>query len=98
MIKARQVEDAELRQAFDDRYKNPKQFNQTLGQLRRSIVSKARKDQAFADGANATADREAVAAYMRGASTGKIPEASRPNYGSMSDAEFAAEKKRLGLE
>jgi hypothetical protein len=40
--------------------------------------------------ANATADREAVAAAVRGTST-KAPEEKPPNYGDMNDAEFRRE-------
>jgi len=46
----------------------------------------------------ATEDRAAVVAALRWASTDKAPEAPPVRYGDLTDKEFAAEKKRLGLE
>jgi hypothetical protein len=60
-------------------------------------MSKAREDRAFAEGASVMDDREAVAAYLKGASSSVSPPDPKPNYGAMSDAEFAKEKARLGL-
>ena len=68
-ILARQAIDAELRQAFDDRNKSAehtKQFNRLISTLEKSLVSKALQDRAFAEGANVSADREAVAPLYAG--------------------------------
>ena len=101
ILKARALEDAELVRAFDDRNKSPQhqqQFNRLINKITAGIVSKARQDQEFAEGAAVQADRDLIASVMRGASSGKpIPEAPK-NYGAMTDAEYSAEKKRIGLD
>jgi hypothetical protein len=51
--------------------------------------------QSFPD-KDATEDRMAVSAAVRGTST-TAPAETPPNYGAMTDAEFEAEKKRIGL-
>lgn len=45
---------------------------------------------------NATADREAVAASVRGSST-KAPEGKAPDYGNLSDNEFRKEAAKFGI-
>ena len=100
LILARLAKDAELRQAFVDRNKSAqhaKQFGKLVKQNTASAISKVREDQAFAEGAQVTADREAVAQYLRGASTNVSPPERPKDYGAMTDAEWAKEKSRLGI-
>ena len=96
-ILARQAVDDQLRQAFDDRHKHPSQFNRLMRALTKSIVAQAREDQAYAEAADVTADRAAVAWALKGASANKMPEEPKPNYGAMTEREWDAEKKRLGF-
>jgi hypothetical protein len=43
-------------------------------------MSKAREDRAFAEGASVMDDREAVAAYLKGASSSVSPPDPKPNF------------------
>ena len=96
-LKARALEDRELVAAFDNRAQNPRQFNQVIAKFERGLISKAREDHAFAEGASVKADKDLVAAALRGASTGKMPEEPKPNLGSMNDAEYSKYKASIGL-
>jgi hypothetical protein len=97
-IKARVLDDTDLVKAFDERAQNPEKFIKAVSRIRNDIVSRARRNREFAEGANVAADRELIAATLRGASSSVTPPEPKPNYGSMTDAEFAAEKKRIGLD
>jgi hypothetical protein len=86
----------QLRDAFDKRYASPenqRRAEKLIKQSMQNLVTSARRE----PDPDATADRNAVAAAVRGASTNKIQERPAPRYGDMTDGDFAAEKKRLGL-
>lgn len=69
---------------------NPADRNKLLNYARSKLdASRAQKAKKAVDPV-ATADREAVAAAVRGTST-KAPEAPAPNYGAMSDRDLDAE-------
>jgi len=89
-----EAHDPAVVQAFDNRGQDPKTFARTMRKLQDKIVAAAK---AMPD-REVTADKMAVAAAMRGASTNRMPEAPKPNYGKMTDAEFSKAKQDLGLE
>lgn len=89
-IDSRAEEDPRLAQAWVNRHANPKQFEKVVGTLGREFSKKYGK---LPDRA-ATEDRDAVTAAVRGAST-KAPEGQAPNFSSLTDQQFAAEKDRL---
>jgi hypothetical protein len=87
--------DPQLRDAFDHRYDSPqhlKRANHLVDKARQRMISAARSQ----PDPEATANRYAVAAAVRGAS-GIAPPEKPPRYGDMSEAEFAREKKKFGL-
>jgi len=92
LLDGRAKRDPALREAFANRASNPR------GWARIEKALNAEYSQRFQSrvDANATADREAVSAAVRGTST-KVPEQRAPNYGAMTDAEFAKEKAKYGL-
>jgi hypothetical protein len=89
-INARADEDPRLAKAWVDRHANPKAFNRVVEQIGREFRQKLSK----LPDKQATEDREAVTAAVRGASTPASP-ASSPDFGRMSDAEFLKEKDRM---
>jgi hypothetical protein len=91
-IDAEARKDPRLATAWVNRDSNPKQFQKVVEQLGRNFSKKYGK----LPDANATEDRAAVTAAVRGAST-KAPEGKAPDYSRMSDAELRAEKEKLGM-
>lgn len=91
-IDGRATKDTRLADAWINRMRNPQQFAKVVEALGRDFAKKYGK----LPDKNATEDREAVTAAVRGAST-KAPEGKAPDYSKMTDAEFAAEKERLGM-
>lgn len=89
-IDARAADDPRLSRAWVERYDNPQRFQQVKAALGKEF---ARKYGRLPD-RQATEDREAVTAAVRGAST-KAPEGKAPDYAAMSPADFQAEKDRL---
>jgi hypothetical protein len=89
-INARADEDSRLAKAWVERNANPKAFNRVVEQLGREFRQKLSK----LPDRQATEDREAVTAAVRGAST-RAPESQAPNYSKMSDHELQAEKDKL---
>jgi hypothetical protein len=89
-INARADDDPRLAQAWVNRHSHPKQFEKVVAQLGRDFQKKFSK----LPDKQATEDREAVTAAVRGAST-KTPESKAPDYSKMSDADLAKEKERL---
>lgn len=87
-IDSQATRDARLAQAWANRHADPKKFGQVVTELgkRFSKYGKLPDKQA-------TEDREAVTAAVRGAST-RAPEGKAPNYAGMTNADFAAEKDR----
>lgn len=81
--------DPRLSQAWANRHNNPKQFQKVVGSLAKSFEKR------FGSLPNkeATEDREAVAAAVRGAST-KSPEGRAPDYGNLSNDDFAAQVEK----
>lgn len=76
--------DPRLAQAWLERHQNPDKFARVLDGLGRKLADRF----ARAPDAAATADRDAVTAAVRGAST-KAPEGKAPDYSRLSDREFA---------
>lgn len=87
-IDSQATKDPRLAQAWANRNADPKKFGQVVTELgkRFSKYGKLPDKQA-------TEDREAVTAAVRGAST-RAPEGKAPNYAGMTNADFAAEKDR----
>ena len=89
---AASTQDPELRAAFDNRGSNPHLYGRLLKKANERIFESARS----MPDPQATADRAAVVFAVR--NSGKVlPAAPPPRYGDLSDAEFAAEKKKLGF-
>jgi ElaB/YqjD/DUF883 family membrane-anchored ribosome-binding protein len=84
-----------LTTAFDNRYQSKEHLRAANRQVKKSFDKLLKAAKAAPD-PQATEDRWAVAAAVRGTST-KIPERGPVKYGDLNDAEFAAEKKKLGL-
>ena len=82
-------DDPRLLQAFGNRHANPKQFQKVVETLGRSFNKRYSK----LPDRQATEDREAVTAAVRGAST-KAPEGKAPDYSGMNNAEFREAHKR----
>lgn len=78
--------DPRLQRAWSERHANPKQFARVTSELGKNFSKR------FSSLPNkeATEDREAVTAAVRGASN-KAPEGKPPEYGNLSDSEFAQE-------
>lgn len=81
--------DPRLAKAWTDRNANPKQFQKVVDQLGRTFAKKYGK----LPDAQATEDRAAVAAAVRGAST-QAPEGKAPDYKGKSDAEFREDVRK----
>jgi hypothetical protein len=91
-INHRAKSDQRLMNAWLNRDKNPQAWDRVVDGLGREFGKKFSKpiDE------RATADREAVTAFVRGAST-KAPEGKAPDFSGMSNAEFReAHKKEYG--
>lgn len=89
---AKAKRDPRLQNAWSNRDKNPQAWDRVVDGLSRDFAKKftPRIDE------RATADREAVAAAVRGAST-RAPEGKAPDFAGMSNVEFReAHKKEYG--
>jgi hypothetical protein len=84
--------DPAIARAWDARGENPAAFAKVMRKLQDGIVAQARS---FPD-PEATANRAAVAAAVRGTSTKNYKEPT-PKYSEMDDATFAKEKAKFGL-
>lgn len=84
--------DPRLANAWVNRNNNAQQFARVKAALGKEFAKRYGK----LPDRQATEDREAVTAAVRGAST-KAPEGKAPDYSKMTDAEFASEKAKLGL-
>lgn len=82
--------DPRLANAWVNRNADPKKF----GQVKAALGKEFAKRYGRIPDKQATEDREAVTAAVRGSST-KAPEGKAPDYSKMTDAEFAAEKARM---
>lgn len=92
-IDAQARQDPRLKTAWVNRHASPKQFERVVQGLARNF---AKKFSRLPD-RNATEDRAAVTAAVRGAST-KAPEGKAPDFKEMSDAEFnESVKKEYGF-
>lgn len=92
LIDGRAKRDTRLQNAWNNRASNPKAWSGIQKALSAEIAKKFSK----LPDPDATEDRAAVTAAVRGASH-KAPAEQAPNYGAMTDAEFQKEKARLGF-
>lgn len=92
LIDGRAKRDTRLQNAWNNRANNPKAWSGVQKALSAEIAKKFSK----LPDPDATEDRAAVTAAVRGASQA-APREAAPNYGAMTDAEFQKEKARLGL-
>lgn len=92
LIDGRARRDVRLQQAWLNRASNPAAWTKLEKALGQELSKKFSK----LPDPDATEDRAAVTAAVRGASQ-KAPAETAPNYGAMNDAEFQKEKARLGL-
>jgi len=83
-LDAQARQDPRIAQVWADRAQNPKRFDQVLTGLSRNF---AKKFSNLPD-AQATEDKEAVAAAVSGASK-KAPEGKAPDYSKLTDQEYA---------
>lgn len=81
-----------LQTIWQERHIKPQRYHQVLQGLRKKLAD----DFAKMPDAQATEDREAVAAAVRGSST-KAPEQKAPDLGKMTDGEFEAYKQSIGM-
>lgn len=81
-----------LARAWTNRYANPKAFEKVVGALSKDF---GKKFSQLPD-RQATEDRSAVTAAVRGAST-KAPEGKAPDYHKMSNAELDKEWEKFGV-
>lgn len=89
-IDTRAQDDPRLSQAWVNRHSNPQQFKRVVSALGKEFSKKYGK----LPDKQATEDRDAVTAAVRGAST-RAPEGKAPDMSRMSPQEFQAEKDRL---
>lgn len=81
-----------INEIWNNRQNDPKAAKKLLASLKNDFLKQGSKIKGVDP--QATADREAVAAAVRGTST-KAPEPAAPKYGDMSDAEFNALVQKL---
>jgi hypothetical protein len=94
-LMAESIRNPQLRKAFDERYSSPEAKHWAETRFKKAMFSLYKAARSVPD-RQATEDRAAITAWMtRGA--GKAPEPAPPNYGAMTDAEFTAEKAKLGV-
>lgn len=85
-INARAEDDPRLAKAWMERAAKPQEFKRVVASLGREFAKKYGR----LPDKQATEDREAVTAAVRGAST-KVPEGKSPDFTKMSDGEFGKE-------
>lgn len=83
----------ELKQAWDHRRDSPEHDDYASRVIKR-VFKQMRKSASRIPDLQATEDRAAVTAAVRGAG-GRVPEAAAPNFDRMTDNEFAATKDRM---
>jgi hypothetical protein len=93
-VNAEAKKDPRVANAWVKRHADPKGFERVLNGLSRKFAEKHAKLRKQDDAA--TADKEAVANYVRGSSK-SAPEKPVPNLGKMTDAELQAYKDSLGM-
>lgn len=89
-IDAKASSDPRLATAWVQRNENPQKFKQVIGALGKEFAKKYGK----LPDRQATEDREAVTAAVRGSST-RAPEGKAPDYAAMTPGDFQAEKDRM---
>lgn len=89
-IDAQAAKDARLATAWVNRAADPKKFGQVKAALGKEFAKRYNR----IPDKQATEDREAVTAAVRGAST-SAPSGKAPDYSKMTDAQFAAEKAKV---
>lgn len=94
ILDRRAAKDPALTKAWIESRNDPKARAKLVQKLGESLGKQFAKARGVDE--NATADREAVAASVRGSST-KAPEGRAPDYGRMSDNEFRKEAEKFGI-
>lgn len=89
-IDAQATKDPRLANAWVNRSADPKKF----GQVKAALGKEFAKRYGRIPDKQATEDREAVTAAVRGSST-RAPEGKAPDYSAMTDSQLQAEKDRL---
>ncbi len=89
-LNVRATEDPRLAAAWVNRHNNPVAFDKIVANLGREYTKKY----GSLPDKQATEDREAVTAAVRGASH-KAPEGKAPDFAGMNNAEYRAEHKKL---
>jgi hypothetical protein len=89
-------EDPRIKRIFEQRHVNPAAFMQMADRMQKQFRKEAAAFAKSRVDEGATEDKAAVTAAVRGAST-KAPDDKPPNVSRMTDAEFAAYKRSLGL-
>ena len=87
--------DPRISQLWNERDQRPRDVQRMIERMKVDFAKEQAKFKPV--DANATADREAVTAAVKGASTTRAPAEPAPSYGKMTDSEFLAEKRKLGL-
>ena len=83
-VDAKARRDPRLQQAWMEREAKPQAFQKIAKELGREFAKRASKR----PDPQATEDRNAVAAAVRGASTNRVPDAQAPNHSMQNNAEF----------
>lgn len=89
-LNAKATKDPRLGRAWLERHQKPKDFEKVTKGLARELAQKFSK----LPDRQATEDREAVTAAVRGTST-RAPEGKPPDFSKMSNSEFEAAKEKL---
>lgn len=89
-LDAQARQDPRLQSAWNNRHTNPKQFEKVVDGLSRNFGKKYGK----MPDKQATEDREAVTAAVRGAST-RTPIGAPPDLSRLTDAQFAEAKEKM---
>jgi hypothetical protein len=88
--------DRAIGQIWAERDRNPRAANKLVAALKTEFAKQHAAESKKPD-PEATADRIAVTAAVRGASTNQAPPDKAPAYGKMNDSEWRAELQKLGV-
>lgn len=94
IVDRRAAKDPALRRAWEESADDPRARNRLVQAIGKELGKKFSGLKAIDD--KATADHEAVAGAVRGAST-RAPEGRAPDYGNLTDNEFRKEAEKYGI-